>query len=73
GEPGSANFFVSSKGERKEIEVPYVNAYTAQADHLARAIKGETTLQFGSADALSNMKVIDACLLSARGRTRIIL
>ncbi|HTG70068.1 MAG TPA: Gfo/Idh/MocA family oxidoreductase [Candidatus Udaeobacter sp.] len=73
GEPGSANFFVSSKGERKEIEVPYVNAYTAQADHLARAINGETTLQFGSADALSNMKVIDACLLSARGRTRITL
>lgn len=73
GEPGSANFFVSSKGERKEIEVPYVNAYTAQADHLARAINGETTLKFGAEDALSNMKVIDACLLSARERTRIIL
>lgn len=73
GEPGSANFFISSKGQRKEIEVPYVNAYTAQADHFARAINGEATLQFGASDALNNMKVIDACLLSARERTRIVL
>lgn len=71
GEPGSANFFVSAKGQRREIEVPHVNAYTEQADHLARAITGGTQLQFGASDALKNMKIIDACLLSAHERTRI--
>ncbi|OMF27166.1 oxidoreductase [Paenibacillus sp. FSL H8-0548] len=72
-ELGSGNFFVSNKGERREIEVPHVNAYTAQADHLARAIQGETPLQFGGADAVKNMKVVDACLQSAHERTRIVL
>ncbi|WP_169084901.1 Gfo/Idh/MocA family protein [Paenibacillus sp. PL91] len=73
GEPGSGNFFVTAKGERREVEVPHVNAYTAQADHLAQAIRGGTQLQFGGADAISNMKVVDACLLSAHERTRVII
>ncbi|CAM4239463.1 Gfo/Idh/MocA family oxidoreductase [Paenibacillus alkaliterrae] len=73
GEPGSANFFVSAKGERREVEVPHVNQYTLQADHLARAIMNGTPLQFAPSDSLNNMKVIDACLLSARERTRVIL
>jgi xylose dehydrogenase (NAD/NADP) len=73
GEPGSGNFFVTAKGERREVEVPHVNAYTAQADHIAEAIRGGKQLQFGGADAISNMKVIDACLLSAHERTRVIL
>ncbi|OBZ13126.1 Gfo/Idh/MocA family protein [Bacillus sp. FJAT-26390] len=73
GEPGSGNFFVSAKGERREVEVPHVNAYTAQADHLAQAIKGGTQLQFGGSDAVRNMKVIDACLESAHERKRVLL
>lgn len=73
GEPGSGNFFVSAKGQRREIEVPHVNAYSEQADHLARAIIDGTPLQFNATDAVKNMKVIDACLLSARERARIIL
>ncbi|WP_419874104.1 Gfo/Idh/MocA family protein [Candidatus Pristimantibacillus sp. PTI5] len=72
-EPGLANFYVSTKDGRKEIEVPFMNTYTEQADHLARAITSGQPLQFGASDALKNMKVIDACLLSARERTRITL
>jgi xylose dehydrogenase (NAD/NADP) len=71
--PGSGNFFVTSNGVRREVEVPHVNAYTEQADHLARVIKGETEQRFEPSDAVRNMKVIDACLKSARERTRVVL
>jgi xylose dehydrogenase (NAD/NADP) len=71
GAPGSGNFFVNAKGERREVEVPHLNAYTLQADHMANAINGISDLQFGGTDAVNNMKVIDACLLSAHERTRI--
>lgn len=67
----SGSIFVTTSGERREIEVPYVNAYTEQADHLARAITGGKPLTFPASDAIHNMKVIDACLLSARERTRV--
>ncbi|NIK77201.1 putative dehydrogenase [Paenibacillus castaneae] len=72
-EQGSGNFFVSANGKRREIEVPHVNAYTLQADHLARAIIDGSPLQFGPDDAMNNMKVLDACLLSAHERARITL
>ncbi|WP_424766875.1 Gfo/Idh/MocA family protein [Paenibacillus sp. sgz302251] len=71
GEPGSGNFFVSARGERREVDVPHVNAYTEQADHLARAIINGIPLQFDASDAIRNMKVIDACLLSAEERVRV--
>ncbi|CAM4245947.1 putative dehydrogenase [Paenibacillus endophyticus] len=73
GEPGSGNFYVSAKGERKEIVVPHVNAYTEQADQMANAIHGKQTILYGAADALANMRVIDACLASAHSRTRVTL
>lgn len=69
--PGSGNFFVTAKGERKEIEVAHVNAYTEQADHLARAIAGNAAMRFDAMDAIANMRVIDACLESARMHSRI--
>ncbi|MGG4142556.1 Gfo/Idh/MocA family oxidoreductase [Paenibacillus algorifonticola] len=71
--PESGTIFVTSGGERKEVEVPYVNAYTEQADHMARAITEGKALTFGAADGIRNMKVIDACLQSARCRQRVIL
>ncbi|MCJ8013722.1 Gfo/Idh/MocA family oxidoreductase [Paenibacillus sp. KQZ6P-2] len=70
---GSGNFYIISRGERKEIQVPNVNAYTAQADHLASAILGESSLLYDPKDAIANMKVIDACLLSAREHIRVVL
>lgn len=71
--PGSGNFYLTVRGERSEIEVPHVNAYSLQADQLARAIMNKTPLQFQPDDAIHNMKVIDACLLSAREHTRVAL
>ncbi|WP_028610200.1 Gfo/Idh/MocA family protein [Paenibacillus harenae] len=73
GEPGSANFFVSAKGERREVEAPNVNQYTLQADHLSQAIVNGTPLKFAPSDAVSNMRIIDACLQSARERARVTL
>lgn len=70
--PDSGNFFVHAN-ESREVEVPHVNQYTKQADYLARAIIQGTPLTFGASDGVKNMKVIDACLLSARERTRITL
>ncbi|GGG65245.1 Gfo/Idh/MocA family protein [Paenibacillus radicis (ex Gao et al. 2016)] len=69
----SGTIYLHANGERKEIEVPYVNAYTAQADHIARSITEGTALPFPASDAILNMRVIDACLLSARERTRVVL
>ncbi|MEK3883549.1 Gfo/Idh/MocA family oxidoreductase [Paenibacillus sp. PL2-23] len=70
-EPGSGNFFVQTKEGRREVEVPHVNAYTLQAEQMRRAILGEEALPYGPQDAIANMKVIDACLKSARERTRV--
>lgn len=69
----SGSFFLTVHGERKEIEVPHVNAYSLQADHLARSITSKSPLKFDPVDAIHNMKVIDACLLSAREHIRVVL
>ncbi|MCR2806450.1 Gfo/Idh/MocA family protein [Paenibacillus soyae] len=69
--PGSGNFFVQTKEGRREVEVPDVNAYTLQADQMYRAVRGEEALPYGPNDAINNMKVIDACLQSARDKVRI--
>ncbi|CAM3178509.1 Gfo/Idh/MocA family oxidoreductase [Paenibacillus lupini] len=71
--PESSHIYLTANGERRQIEVPYVNSYTAQADSLYHSITNGTPLTFQTSDAISNMKVIDACLLSARERTRVTL
>ncbi|MGO4109434.1 Gfo/Idh/MocA family protein [Paenibacillus sp. YAF4_2] len=71
--PESSQIYLTANGERRQIEVPYVNSYTAQADSLYQSITNGTPLTFPTSDAISNMKVIDACLLSARERTRVTL
>ncbi|WP_214630108.1 Gfo/Idh/MocA family protein [Paenibacillus agaridevorans] len=70
-QPGSGDFYVNAGGERRLVEVEHVNAYTAQADALYRAVKGEEPLRYDAFDAVRNMKVIDACLQSARERARV--
>lgn len=69
----SGHIYLTTGGERRKIEVPYVNAYTEQADSMARSITNGTRLTFSTSDAINNMKVVDACLLSARERTRVTL
>ncbi|SDD76036.1 Predicted dehydrogenase [Paenibacillus sp. UNCCL117] len=68
-----ANFFVTVKGERREVEVPHVNHYALQADSLARSVLTGEPPAFEPSDAVMNMRVLDACLESARERRRVVL
>ena len=70
---GGSSFFLTQNGERKEVLVPDANAYSEQGDHFADVILNNIPLRYGPHDAIHNMKVIDACLLSARERVRVTL
>ncbi|QGQ45363.1 Gfo/Idh/MocA family protein [Metabacillus sediminilitoris] len=65
------NFFVYTKDGRREVKVPHINQYSLQADALGRSIRNGDPLPFPATDAVLNMKVLDACLLSARERRRV--
>lgn len=52
---------------------PRVNHYALQADAFARAVFGQEALEYPAADAVANMRLVDACLKSARERQRIVL
>jgi xylose dehydrogenase (NAD/NADP) len=67
----TGNFFVISSNGRREVEVPFLNQYALQADDLAYAVWGRKPMRFDPQDALHNMKVIDACLQSAREHKRV--
>jgi xylose dehydrogenase (NAD/NADP) len=69
----SSNFFVYTKEGRREEEVPYVNQYALQADDMANSIFNNQPLLFDPQDAVRNMRVIDACLKSARERGRVMI
>ena len=70
---GQAAFYLIQGSDRQKIEAPEANAYSEQGDHFAEAVLNQAPLRFDSADAIRNMKVIDACLRSARERARIVL
>ncbi|MDO3411696.1 Gfo/Idh/MocA family oxidoreductase [Saccharibacillus sp. CPCC 101409] len=57
---------VHTDRERREEKLPCANHYALQADAFARAVFGEEPLPYGPRDALRNMRVVDACLQSAR-------
>ncbi|TDY45287.1 putative dehydrogenase [Alicyclobacillus sacchari] len=61
---------ITSRGERVEA-FPNLDAYTLQADDFADALLNGGSLRFQPADAIANMRVIDACLQSMASRQRI--
>jgi len=65
------NIFVYTKDGRREVEVPRLNQYALQADAMGRSIRNGEALPFTADDAVLNMKVLDACLTSARERRRV--
>lgn len=65
------HFYVTIYGERREVEVPHVNQYALQADALGRHILYGEPLPYEPADAICNMRVVDACLRSAGERRRV--
>lgn len=72
-EPESANFFVEIGEEREEIQVPFVGQYLLQADDFANSVLHGAPMRYEPSDAVLNMRVVDACLQSARTRTRVLL
>jgi len=61
-------------GGETRTEGPYgVDAYVAQSDQFARVVWGEEAPLFSAQDAVENMKLIDACLASARQRQRVVM
>lgn len=67
----TANFVIDARGGRRVIEVPRVNQYAVQADDFARSVLLGEALAFEPIDSVRNMRVIDACLQSARERMRV--
>lgn len=55
----------SLAGETVEVrEIPTSDQYAEQADAFAAAVRGETPLPYGIADAIQNMRIIDALFRS---------
>lgn len=65
------HFVVHTNDGKREVEVPYLNQYALQADALGRSIRNGEELPFPATDAVLNMKVLDACLTSAKERRRV--
>lgn len=68
--PGKGGFFVTTREGRREEMVEDLNQYALQADDFASAVRGEAQ-RFSPYDAISNMRVVDAVLKSARERIRV--
>lgn len=73
GPDGGYDFFVISGDDRRQVEVSRSNQYALQGDDFARTVLDGAAQAFEPADAVRNMKVIDAVLRSARERARIVL
>jgi predicted dehydrogenase len=66
-------FYVTVRGRRREVEVPAVNHYSLQADDLAAAVLDGKPQLYAPDDAVRNMRAVDACLKSARTRSRVVI
>ncbi|TLS53918.1 Gfo/Idh/MocA family oxidoreductase [Paenibacillus antri] len=71
--PESADFFVVTKGERRKVVVPVVDAYELQVAEFSRCILEDAPTRFDPADAVRNMAVLDAVRASAKERRRVSL
>jgi len=70
---GTHGFTVMTNGERREERFASCNQYALMVDDFARSIWGEQSLRFTPEDATRNMRVIEACIRSAKERTRVTL
>lgn len=72
-EPDTANFYVTVSGKRREEVFLPVNQYELQVEEFARCVVENKPLRFPAEDAILNMKVLDACILSAKERIKVTL
>jgi len=71
-QPG--HFYVTDEaGRTREHFSGQYNHYSLQADQFARVVWGQEAPLYPAEDAVSNMRILEACLMSARERARIIL
>jgi xylose dehydrogenase (NAD/NADP) len=68
-----SNFYIQTDQGKRDVEVPQVNQFALEVDDLAYAVWGQKPLHFSASDAVMNMRVVDACLRSARERCRVVL
>ncbi|MFB5663371.1 Gfo/Idh/MocA family protein [Alteribacillus sp. HJP-4] len=69
---GFDQLYTMYRGSEKSVrEIGNVNHYALQADTIARAAEKGENLPYDGTDAVLNMKVVDACLASARSKTRV--
>ncbi|MCQ4085252.1 Gfo/Idh/MocA family protein [Saccharibacillus sp. JS10] len=57
---------VDTDQEHREEKIHGINHYILQSDHFARAVFGEQELPYSAEDAVHNMKLVEACIRSAR-------
>lgn len=67
------HFFVHTEEGTREEPQEILNQYTLQADEFALTVWGERIARFDPADAVANMRAIDACLESAYTRQRVLV
>lgn len=68
-----SGYYLFSGGELQEYREAAVNAYVRQIEDFGRAVFGHIPQLFGPEDALLNMRLLDACLVSAKDRRRVSL
>ncbi len=55
------------RGDKREaVRIPRADMFTLMVEHFGDAVLGRTTLRYPAADALNNMRAIDACFESIR-------
>lgn len=64
---------VETNEGRREERVGVYNSFSVQADAFAAAVLDGTPFPYSPEDAVLNMKVIDACLASARSSKRVLI
>lgn len=69
----SPAFTVYANGQARIEEAASVNPYILQVDAFAKSILHGEPLIFDAWDAVSNMRVLEACLHSAKEKARIVL
>ncbi|WP_226668033.1 Gfo/Idh/MocA family protein [Metabacillus litoralis] len=68
-----SSFFVTIKGEKRLEHFQPVNQYTLQLDDFAKSVREKTLLAFEVEDAILNMRVLDACLKSAKENSKVFI
>jgi len=64
-------FYLTTNDGRREVQMPAVDQFALEIDDFAASVLDRAPQRFAPSDAVANMKVLDACLRSARTRTRV--